>query len=186
LSGFYTTGNPPTQLDDVEGPGGVFSFTTPSQECLANDIPAGTESAGMATFDADLASGHVAAFNTVIPNGCEDGEANCKPVNDRYTQFDDFLKREVPKIEGSPAFGNDGMIIILYDEDERQGGVQPANVLDQGGHVVCAVLSQLVSPGEYSTLTYSYSVLRTLQDGFGAFPYLGYANQVSPLPIAWK
>jgi hypothetical protein len=186
LSGFYTTGNPPTQLDDIEGPGGVFSATTPSNECLANDVPAGTEQDGMSTFNADVATGNVPAFNTLIPNGCEDGEANCKPVNNRYTQFDDFLAREVPKIEASPAFGDNGMIIIVYDEDERAGGVQPANVLDQGGHTVCAVISPLVTPGEASPETYSYSVLRTLQDGFGAFPYLGYANQVSPLPITWK
>jgi hypothetical protein len=186
LSGFYTTGNPPTQLDDIEGPGGIFSATTPSNECLANDVPAGTEQDGMSTFNADLAKGNVPAFNTLIPNGCEDGEANCKPVNNRYTQFDDFLAREVPKIEASRAFGDDGMIIILYDEDERAGGVQPANILDQGGHTVCAVISPLVIPGESSPETYSYSVLRTLQDGFGASPYLGYANQVSPLPITWK
>ena len=186
LSGFYTTGNPPTQLDDIEGPGGVFSATTPSSECAANDVPAGTQSDGMSTFNADLLTGNVPAFNTVIPNGCDDGEANCKPVNDRYTQFDDFLAREVPKIESSPAFGDVSVIIILYDEDQRAGGVQPANVLDQGGHTVCAVISPLVVPAESATRTYSYSVLRTLQDGFGAFPYLGYANQVSPLPVTWK
>lgn len=186
LSGFYTTGNPPTQLDDIEGPGGVFSATTPSAECLARDVPAGTQQDGMSILNADLASGNVPAFNTIIPNGCDDGEANCKPVNDRYTQFDDFLAREVPLIEASPAFGRNGMIIIVYDEDERSGGVQPANVLDQGGHTVCAVISPLVVPGEYPQMTYSYSILRTLQDGFGAFPYLGYANQVSPLPVSWR
>jgi hypothetical protein len=186
LSGFYTTGNPPTQLDDIEGPGGVFSLTTPSAECVANDVPAGTRTDGMSIFNAALAGGKVAAFNTVNPNGCDDGEAACKPVNDRYTQFDDFLATEVPKIEASRAFRENGMIIILYDEDERDGGVQPANVLDQGGHTVCAVISPLVVPGEYPATTYSYSVLRTLQDGFGAFPYLGYANQVGPLPLLWR
>ena len=85
LSGFYTTGNPPILFDDIEGPRGVWSATTPSNECLANDIPAGTDTDGMATFNADLAMGNVAAFNTIIPNGCDDGEASCAPVNDRYT-----------------------------------------------------------------------------------------------------
>jgi hypothetical protein len=164
----------------------VFSATTPSAECLANDVPAGTQPDGMSIFNADLTSGNVATFNTVIPNGCDDGEANCKPVNNRYTQFDDFLAREVPKIEASSAFGNNGMIIILYDEDQRAGGVAPANVLDQGGHTVCAVISPLVAPGQYSPQTYSYSVLRTLQDGFGALPYLGHAAQVAPLPVTWR
>ena len=79
----------------------------------------------MSTFNADLATGQVASFNMVIPNGCDDGEANCKPVNNRYTQFDDFLAQEMPKIEASPAFGSNGVIIVTYDEDERAGGVAP-------------------------------------------------------------
>jgi hypothetical protein len=76
LSGFYTTGNPPILFDDIEGPGGVWSPARRSQECLANDVPAGTPKAGMSAFNADLATGRVARFNMVIPNGCDDGEAS--------------------------------------------------------------------------------------------------------------
>jgi phosphatidylinositol-3-phosphatase len=186
LSGFYTTGNPPILFDDIEGPNGVWSATTPSPECLANDVPAGTPSAGMSAFNADLASGKVAAFNTVIPNGCDDGESNCKPVNNKYTQFDDFLATEVPLIEASPAFKQGGVIIITYDESERADGQDPP--LGAGGHTVCAVISPMVVPGDYGTVTYLYSMLRTLQDGFGVVApgYLGAANQVSPLPVSWN
>jgi hypothetical protein len=185
LSGFYTTGNPPILFDDIEGPNGVWSASTPSAECLANDVPAGTASAGMSTFNADLASGDVAAFNTVIPNGCDDGESNCAPVNKRYTQFDDFLATEIPLIEASPAFGKNGVIIVTYDESERADGQDPP--LGGGGHTVCAVISPLVVPGEYAGQTYVYSMLRTLQDGFGVVApgYLGAANQVSPLLVSW-
>jgi hypothetical protein len=35
-------------------------------------------------------------------------------------------------------------------------------------------------------LEYSYSLLRTIQDGFGVGPYLGSAAQVTPLPVVWK
>ena len=186
LSGFYTTGNPPILFDDIEGPGGVWSATNPSAECLANDIPAGTDSDGMATFNADLATGNVADFNTIIPNGCDDGEANCKPVNNRYTQFDDFLASEVPQIEASPAFGRNGVIVILYDEDERMGGLASKNGLGSGGHTVCLILSPLVHPGDYADETYSYSVLRTLEDGFGLSDHLGAANEVGTLPVSWR
>ena len=158
LTGFYTTGNPPILFDDIEGPGGVWSPTTPSAECLANDIPAGTAKAGMSTFNADLATGRVAGFNMVIPNGCQDGEANCKPVNNRYTQFDDFLAAEVPKIEASPAFGRTGVIVVVYDEDERAGGLAGKNGLGSGGHVVCAIISPLAAPGSYSHKYYHYSL----------------------------
>ena len=175
LAGFYTTGNPPIDFTDI-----------PYSECLANDVPAGTPDDGMAGFNSDLVSGDVADFNLVIPNGCDDGEAACKPVNNRYTQFDDFLAREVPLIESSPAFGRDGVIVVLYDEDQRMGGLAAKNGLASGGHTPAALLSPLVQPGDYVTMTYSYSVLRTIQDGIGLRPYLGSAADVSPLPVAWK
>ena len=186
LTGFYTTGNPPILFDDIEGPGGVWSPTTPSQECLASDVPAGTAASGMATFNADLATGQVARFNMVIPNGCDDGEANCKPVNNRYTQFDDFLAQEVPKIEASPAFGSNGVIIVVYDEDERAGGIAPKNGFGSGGHVVCAIISPLATAGTYGQTYYHYSLLRTLEDGFGLAPYLGNANAVTPITSIWR
>jgi phospholipase C len=174
LTGFYTSGNPPIDFTDI-------SYS----ECLANDVPAGTPDDGMKTFNADLATGAVPAFNFVVPNGCNDGEANCKPVNNRYTQFDDFLAREVPLIESSPAFRRDGVLVVTYDEDERMGGLAAKNGLGSGGHTVCAVVSPLVQPGDYAATTYSYSVLRTIQDGFGLGPYLGAAAQVATLPVVW-
>jgi hypothetical protein len=175
LTGFYTTGNPPINYTDIS-----------YGECLAKDVPAGTPDDGMATFNADLARGDVPDFNFVVPNGCNDGEANCKPVNNRYTQFDDFLAREVPLIESSPAFGKNGVIVVVYDEDERMGGLAAKNGLGSGGHTACALISPLVQPGEYSAKTYSYSVLRTIQDGLGLGPYLGSAANIGPLPVVWK
>jgi phosphatidylinositol-3-phosphatase len=186
LTGFYTTGNPPILFDDIEGPGGVWSPTTPSPECLANDVPAGTATSGMATFNADLATGQVASLNMVIPNGCQDGEANCKPVNNRYTQFDDFLAQEVPKIEASPAFGSNGVIIVTYDEDQRAGGIAAKNGFGSGGHVACAIISPLATAGSYGQRYFHYSLLRTLEDGFGLGPYLGNANAVTPIVSIWR
>ena len=186
LTGFYTTGNPPILFDDIEGPGGVWSPTTPSAECLANDIPAGTPTSGMSLFNAALADGQVPSFNMIIPNGCDDGEANCKPVNNRYTQFDNFLAQEVPQIEASPAFGNNGVIIVTYDEDERAGGIASKGGFGSGGHVVCAIISPLAVTGSYSQTHYHYSLLRTIEDGFGLGGYLGNANAVTPIAEIWR
>jgi Phosphoesterase family len=185
LTGFYTTGNPPILFDDIEGPGGVWSPTTPSAECLARDVPAGTPKAGMSAFNTALASGQVPRFNMVIPNGCDDGEANCKPVNNRYTQFDNFLAQEVPKIEASPAFGSNGVIIVTYDEDERAGGLARKNGFGSGGHVACAIISPLVAAGSYAQRYYHYSVLRTIEDGLRLGGYLGNANAVTPIANIW-
>jgi hypothetical protein len=183
LTGFYTTGNPAILFDDVEGANGVWSETDKSQECLHNDIYAGDP---MDVFDGALAAGTVPSFNLILPNGCEDGEGNCKPINDRYTQFDAFLAREVPKIEASPAFGSDGVIIVTYDEDQRAGGMAKKNGLGQGGHVVCAILSPLAVPGSYGGTFYHYSVLRTLEDGLRLSGYLGDANAVRPVNSIWR
>jgi Phosphoesterase family len=175
LTGFYTTGNPPIDFTDIS-----------YDECLANDVPAGTAEDGMATFNTDLTTGNVGDFNVVIPNGCDDGEAQCKPVNNRYTQFDNFLASEIPLIESSPAFGSDGVIVVTYDEDQRMGGLAAKNGLGSGGHIACALISPLVRPGDYADTTYSYSVLRTIQDGLGLSPYLGSVAQVAALPVVWR
>src|SRR5438046_5522408 len=135
----------------------------------------------MATCNADVSTGQVARFNMVIPNGCDDGEANCKPVNNRYTQFDNFLAREVPKIQASPAFGRHSVIVITYDEDERAGGLAKKNGFGSGGHVVCAILSPLAARGSHSHKYYHYSLLRTVEDGFRPPGHLATAAPAAPL-----
>ena len=186
LTGFYTTGNPAILFDNIEGPDGVWSATNPSQECLQNDVPAGDDRDPMGFFHQALASGDLASFNLVIPNGCEDGEGNCAPINNRYTQFDAFLEREVPLILASPAFGTNDVIIVVYDEDERAGGMAAKNGLGQGGHTICAILGPSIVPGEYGDTTYHYSLLRTIEDGFGISNYLGHAAEVAPLTAIWS
>lgn len=185
LTGFYTTGNPAILFDDIEGANGVLSSMSVSQECLQNVIPAGDLQNPMGVFNNALATGQVANFNFIIPNGCDDGEANCAPINDRYTQFDSFLAQEVPLIQQSPAFGQDGVIIVVYDEDERAGGLASKNGFGEGGHVACAVLSPLASAGEFGGVFYHYSLLRTLEDGFGLPAYVGNANDVTPINGIW-
>jgi hypothetical protein len=107
-------------------------------------------------------------------------------VNNRYTQFDSFLAREVPKIESSPAFASNGVIIVVYDEDERAGGLAQKNDLGSGGHVACAIISPLAVPASYDAKYYHYSLLRTIEDGFGITSYLGSANSVQPLTGIWR
>jgi phosphatidylinositol-3-phosphatase len=140
----------------------------------------------MAGFNADLAAGTVPRFNFLIPNGCEDALGGCAPIHNRYTQFDEFLRREIPLIEASPAWGSGDVIIVLFDEDQRQGGMQLKDPLAQGGHTICFVLGPDVKPGDFTRKTYSYGVLRTLEDGYGVRPYLGHAADVRPFDQIWR
>jgi hypothetical protein len=184
LTGFYTTGNPAILFDDIEGPNGIWSATNPSLECLRDDVPAGDDTDPMGNFNTALAIGNVANFNLIIPNGCDDGERNCAPVNNRYTQFDNFLAREVPLIQASPAYRRNDVIIVVYDEDERAGGLSDVG-LGQGGHTACALLSPIAIPGSYDVAAYHYTLLRTLEDGFGISNYLGSASVVTSLDTIW-
>ena len=134
---------------------------------------------GLAACGAQTTSNH-------CTTGCEDGEGNCKPINNRYRQFDAFLQREIPKIKASPAFGSDDVIIVTYDEDQREDGMAKKNRLGSGGPVVCFVISPLVRGGEYDGAYYHYSVLRTIEDGFGIADHLGHAGEVSPMATIWR
>ena len=88
-------------------------------------------------------------------------------------------------IQQSPAFGPNDVIIVVYDEDERAGGLAGKNGFGEGGHVVCAILSPLAKPSSYNGVFYHYSLLRTLEDGFGLSDHVGYANDVSAIVGIW-
>jgi len=180
--------NPAIFYDDIEGAGDLWSASNPSAECLANDVPAGTTGPDdMSAFNAALASGQVPRFNFVVPNICEDGHDNCSPQGNEVTQFDDFLAREIPRITSSPAFGSDGVIIVTFDEGNSNLGPGSGQFAG-GGNVMFAVLSPLAKPGVYSggPAYNHYSLLRTLEDGFGIPTHLGGAASASPIDDIWR
>src|SRR2546429_481562 len=81
------------------------------------------------------------------------------------TQFDDFLAREVPLIEASPAFGSDGVILITFDEGTSNRGLGHGHQFAGGGNVAFLALGPLVKAGLYDATYDHYSFLRTLEDG---------------------
>ena len=116
LNGYDVKHNAAMYYDGIEGPYGVWSATSTSDLCKASVVPAGTTGPNdMRYFDAALATGRVPRFNLIIPNECENGHDTCPPNPPSATgQFDEFLRREVPKILASPAFGSTGVLIITY------------------------------------------------------------------------
>jgi hypothetical protein len=180
--------NPAVFYDNVEGLGGVWSPDPSGQsnECKTNDIPTGgTGPNDMSTFNARLATGNVAQFNYIVPNECEDGHDNCKPQGNGVTQFDNFLAQEVPQIENSPAFGSDGVLIITYDEGTSNKGPGTSKQFSGGGNVIFAVVSPLAQAGEYGSNYNHYSLLRTLEDGYGITDHPAHAANASPINTIW-
>jgi hypothetical protein len=150
----------------------------PSLECRQNVLPAGGNGPNdMSFFDAALQNGSVARFDMIIPNDCENGHDLCG-TTDSVRQFDDFVEREVPKIQSSPAFGTNGLIIVVWDE----GADPPRDPL----HVGAALIGAHVKPGTLNRRLTHYSLLRTLEDGLGISRHLAHAARASAITGIWR
>jgi hypothetical protein len=128
-------------------------------------------------------------FAYITPNLCHDGhDAPCKNGEPGgLISADAFLRTWVPRIVNSPAFKQDGLLIITFDEgndgaaccNEKAlpGGPQPGGKIGPGGGRIGAVLlSPYIAPGTQSETEYNhYSLLRTLEDIF-SLSHLGYAQ----------
>ncbi len=160
------------------------------------------------------------AFSFITPNLCDDGhDATCagKNIGGKNNQgglyaADLFLKKVVPMIQASPAYRQDGMIIVTIDESGDVGTAAgataccgeptgpntplPGQVGPGGGRIGTVLLSQrFIKPGTVSDVPYNhYSLLRSLEDLYriGATPtipgsdgagHLGYAGMAGLKPF---
>jgi phosphatidylinositol-3-phosphatase len=126
----------------------------------------------------------------ITPNLCDDGhDGPC--VDGRpggLTSADAWLQTWVPKIMASPAYKQDGLLVITFDEaDSSDAGaccgegpsansLLPGLLGFGGGRVGALLLSPSVTAGSQDTTPYNhYGLLRTIEDTF-ALPHLGYAG----------
>jgi len=122
-------------------------------------------------LETDLINDTVARYNFITPNLCNDMHDACAPLNDPVQQGDTWLSTEVPKILTSPAYANNGVLFILWDE----GGTGD-------GPIGMIVLSPKAKGGGYSnTIVYHHSsTLRTMQEIFNVTtPMLGGATDAT-------
>ncbi len=134
-------------------------------------------------------------YSFITPNLCNDGH-DAKCIGGAPGGFDAvnaFLHKWVPLVMGSPAYQQDGLLIITFDESDGRGpeaalaccGEQPLPGQDQpagitgpgGGRVGAVLLSRFIKPGTVSEVPYNhYSTLRYVEEQFG-LAHLGYAGQ---------
>jgi hypothetical protein len=131
----------------------------------------------------------------ITPNLCNDGhDPECiDGTPGGYPAINAFLRKWVPLITASPAYKQDGLLIITFDESEGYGADgstaccgekplanarRPPGVLGPGGGRIGAVLlSKFIKPGTVSKVPYNhYSLLRTVEDIFH-LDHLGYAAE---------
>jgi hypothetical protein len=132
-------------------------------------------------------------YSFITPNLCDDGHD--APCVDKATgglvQADGFLRKWVPKILDSPAYKQDGVLIITFDEASGPPGMDSSSCCGEkglpgspkppggsgpgGGITGAVILSPFVKAGTVSDIPYNhYSTLRWMEDQFG-LPHLGYA-----------
>ncbi len=137
-------------------------------------------------------------YSFIVPNQCDDGHdmPNCSDgTPGGPSRYDAFLQKYIPLIQASPAFKQDGLIVILFDEgvtglsccDEKtspmvgsgtnSGYPVPGPAGAGGGQTGAVLLSPFITPGTVTTVPFNhYSYLRSIEDIFG-LPHLGYAAQ---------
>jgi len=126
-------------------------------------------------------------FSFITPSLCHDGhDAPCRNGEPGgLVSADKFLRTWVPRILPSPAFKQDGLLVITFDEGTDgsaccgelglPGGPQPGQFGPGGGRIGAVMISPFIAPGTVSRVGYNhYAFLRSVEDIFG-LPYLGYA-----------
>jgi len=148
--------NPFVYFDDVTG-----NRNPRSRYCIAHVRPF-TELTG------DLRSGHVAQYNFITPNVCNDMHDRCRPIKNEIAQGDRWLARNLPPILSSKAYREGGAVFITWDE---------AALAD--GPIGMIVLSPFAKGKGYAnSLHYTHgSTLRTIQEIFRVTPLLGDAGR---------
>jgi hypothetical protein len=138
----------------------------------------------------DLSSASSTANYTFItPDLCNDGhDAPCADGEPGgLVQADTFLKTWVPQITASPAFRQDGLLIVTFDEaatsdassccGEMPGPAspEPGESGPGGGDIGAVLLSPCIAPGTVSQTAYNhYTMLGSIENLFG-LSHLGYA-----------
>jgi hypothetical protein len=127
----------------------------------------------------------------ITPDLCSD--AHDEPCIDGrpggLKSTDVFLREWVPRITGSPAYADGGVLVVTWDEANVGPGtsdaccsepsgpntVQPGIFGPGGGRTGTLVLSPFTRPGSVNDQPYNhYALLRSIEDMFG-LGHLGYA-----------
>jgi len=148
--------NPFVYFDDVSG-----NRNPRSRYCIAHIRP-------FKELARDLKADHVAQYNFITPDVCNDMHDRCRPIRNEIAQGDRWLARNLPPILRSKAYREGGAVFITWDE---------AALAD--GPIGMIVLSPFAKGKGYaSSLHYTHgSTLRTIQEIFGVTPLLGDANR---------
>jgi phospholipase C len=153
----------------------------------------------LSALDADLASASTTpTYSFITPDLCSDGhDGSCADGGPGgYQGINNFLTTWIPKITGSPAYADGGLLIVTFDEAGSDStaccseptGPNTANPGDAagspgGGRAGAVLLSPYIQAGSVNDTPYNhYSLLRSTEDLFG-LSHLGYAAADGLMPF---
>ncbi|RKR13688.1 alkaline phosphatase family protein [Arthrobacter oryzae] len=158
-----------------------FESITSSPECQRNVVAFSHLAEDLKSVDT------TPNLSYLTPNLCNDGhDSPCVDGSPGgLTSADAWLRQQVPTILDSPAYKQDGMLVITFDESEG-GTTGPDGLLPggtAGGKVGALVLSPFTKAGTTSNTPYNhYSLLASIEDTF-SLPRLGYAGAPNLKPF---
>src|SRR5262245_42141196 len=174
----------------------VFFTDTNGGNNATPSNPLSTHYAPLQQLASDLADDSVADYNWITPNQYNDmhtalsgGYKGLTGDAARIKQGDDFLSQIIPMIMESKVYKNHGVIIIWWDESERDGvaGDNP----DDFNHTIGEIIISKHAHKNVNGLPYASPVefshssdLRTMQEIFRVGPFLrdaANANDLSDL-----
>ncbi len=125
-------------------------------------------------FPKDLTNSALPNYSFIVPNQQHNGH-NCppgapNPCSDSLIlrTMDNWLKTNIGPLLSNPAFAQDGILIIVFDEGKE------TDTANGGGHIATVVVGPRVKRGFQSTHFYQHqSVLRTTLDALGIHDYPG-------------
>jgi hypothetical protein len=150
-----------------------FQEITSSPDCKADVVDFSQLAGDLGSVDT------TPALSYITPNLCNDGHDD--PCVDGsaggLVSADAWLSRQIPQILESPAFKQDGMLVITFDESEgNTGGPSGIPGGTAGGRIGALVLSPFTKGGTTSDRLYNhFSLLASVEDIF-SLPRLGYAG----------
>jgi phosphatidylinositol-3-phosphatase len=144
---------------------------------------------GFDALDRDIAAGTLPAFAEIVPDQCHDmhGVVGCRDEAALVADADRLVGRLVGKITGTAMWNgpDNSAIVITFDEDGGDSATHPNGCCGSGpgnrhspggGWIATVVVTNHGPRGLTDPTPYNhYSLLRTIEDGFGIGRHLGHA-----------
>lgn len=136
-------------------------------DCAANDVPLSELAGDLKKPDS------TANFSYIAPNLCDSGFRGKCPEGtpDGAAAADAFVEKLVPEILASPAYKQDGLVIVSFGAADPAPPTVPAaaptDPLKVGGLLISPLLT---AGGTDGTIYTPYSLLRSVDELFGLAP----------------